>query len=315
MIHKQFFFLVISFCCINVYAQRITVAQDGTGNFTTVQAAFNSIPLQNKKPVSIFVRNGIYVEKLRLDSSKNFVTLTGEDPFKTILSFNDHTGKLSPRGDTINTYSSESFLLQASDFTARNITFRNDAGFNAGQAVAVQVAGDKIIFKNCRFVGNQDVLFAVSPSGREYFEQCYIEGTTDFIFGAATVWFEKCHIHSKKNSHVTAASTPREHAFGFVFNQCIFTADSTLKSVSLGRPWRPYASVTYINCYMDRHILPEGWNNWKNPENEKTARFSEYGSYGPGASASTRFAWTKQLTDDEVKRFTLKNVFGNWTPK
>lgn len=262
------------------------------------------------------MRNGTYYEKLRLDSSKNFITLIGEDKFNTIITYNDHTGKISPRGDTINTYTSETFLMRANDFTAENITFQNDAGFNAGQAVAVQVFGDKAVFRNCRFIGNQDVLFTVNANSRQYYEHCYIEGTTDFIFGAATAWFQQTHIHSKKNSHITAASTPRDHPFGYVFYDCILTADSTLRNVTLGRPWRPFASVTYLHTYIDRHIIPQGWNNWNNNvANEKTARYAEYKNYGPGANPGKRFAWTRQLTDEEAKQYTIENVFGDWNPK
>lgn len=314
---KSILLLFIAFILntvLSAQGKRMVVANDGSGQFKTVQAAFDAVPINNKLPITIFVKNGIYYEKLQLDSSKKFITLTGEDKFKTILSYNDHTGKLSPLGDTINTRTSQSFLLKADNFTAINICFRNDAGFSAGQAVAIQVYADRTVFKNCRFLGNQDVLFPSKPGTRQYFEHCYIEGTTDFIFGPSTAWFQQCHIHSKKNSHLTAASTPAETRFGYVFNDCILTGDSSLGNVSLGRPWRPHASVTYINCYIDRHILPEGWNNWKNEANEKTARFSEFRSYGPGANPSKRFAWTKQLTEEEAKQFTLKNVFGNWNP-
>jgi pectinesterase len=295
--------------------KKIIVAKDGTGNYTTVQAAFDAVPLSNKKLVIIYVRNGTYQEKLHLDSSKNFVTLIGEDKFKAVLTYNDHSGKISPKGDTINTYTSESFLMKANDFKAENITFQNNAGFNAGQAVAVQVFGDKAVFRNCRFLGFQDVLFTSNPQSRQYYEHCYIEGTTDFIFGSSTVWFQQCHIHSKKNSHVTAASTPKENLYGYIFNDCVLTADSSLNKVSLGRPWRPYSSVTYLNTYVDKHITPQGWDNWRNPENEKTARYAEYKSYGPGANSSKRFTWIRQLTDKEAERYTLKNVFYSWNPK
>lgn len=313
---KSLFLIAFSLTALFSLAQkRVVVAQDGSGNFKTVQQAFNSIPANNKKPITVFVKSGIYKEKLHLDSSKTFVTLIGEDKFNTILTYDDHTGKVSPKGDTINTRTSCSFLIKANDFTAKNITFQNDAGFTAGQAVAVEADGDRNAFFNCRFVGFQDVLFTNNEKSRQYYRQCYIEGTTDFIFGSSTVWFEQCHIHSKKNSHVTAASTPKENVFGYVFNDCVLTGDSTLHGVSLGRPWRPYANVVYIHCYIGQHIIPQGWSNWNQTENYKTTRYAEYKNYGPGAAIEQRVTWSKQLTEEEAKRYTLKNIFGNWNPE
>ncbi|MGZ3951333.1 MAG: pectinesterase family protein [Flavisolibacter sp.] len=294
---------------------KIVVAKDGSGNYRTVQDAIQSIPSNNKKPVTIYVKNGIYKEKLRLDSTKRFVTLIGEDKFSTILTFDDHTGKVSPKGDTINTRTSSSILIKANNFTARDITFQNDAGFNAGQAVTVEADGDRDAFFNCRFLGFQDVLFTNNDKSHQYYKNCYIEGTTDFIFGSSTVWFEQCHIHSKKNSHVTAAATPKENAFGYIFNDCVLTGDSTLHSVSLGRPWRPYAAVVYIHCYIGQHIMPQGWANWNQTDNYKTTRYAEYKNYGPGAVVAQRVNWSRQLTDDEAKQYTLKSIFGNWDPE
>lgn len=295
--------------------KRITVAQDGSGNFKTLQAAFDVLPYFSKTKYIIFIKNGVYKEKLHLDSGKNFVTLTGEDKFKTVLTWNDHTGKISPKGDTINTRTSATFVVKANDFTAGNLTIQNDAGFTAGQAVGLEVQGDKAIIKNCRIIGNQDVLFTNSDNSRQYYRNCYIEGTTDFIFGSSTVWFEQCHIHSKKNSHITAASTPKEHAFGYVFNDCMLTGDTSLNKVSLGRPWRPYASVTYIHCYIGPHIYPQGWSAWNNQETYKLSRYAEYQNYGPGAKPGSRVNWSRQLTEEEVKKFTFKKVFGNWNPE
>ena len=153
-----------------------------------------------------------------------------------------------------------------------------------------------------------------SEKSRQYYKDCYIEGTTDFIFGAATAWFENCHIHSKKNSHVTAASTPQAHAYGFVFNDCVLTGDSTLHNVSLGRPWRPYATVIYMHTYIGQQIKKEGWSNWNNTESYKTARYAEHENYGPGAPATSRVSWSKQLTDSEAGMITLKKVFPGWDP-
>ncbi|GAA4321554.1 pectinesterase family protein [Flaviaesturariibacter amylovorans] len=308
--------LLMLVATLSAGAQRtLVVAADGSAPFRTVQTAFDAVPLHNRKPVTIHIRPGVYKEKLRLDSTKRFVTLIGEDAFTTVLTFDDHTGRISPRGDTINTYTSASFFAEASDFRARNITFDNSAGYSAGQAVAIQILGDRVQFEGCRFTGNQDVLFPARPATRQYFAHCYIEGTTDFIFGPSTAWFEQCHINSKRNSHVTAASTPQEQAFGYVFNRCILTTDSTvLTKVSLGRPWRPYASVTYLRCYMGGHILPEGWNNWRNPANEKTARFAEFASFGPGAQPAARAPWIRQLNAAAARIITLKAVFGDWDP-
>ncbi len=288
-----------------------TVAKDGSGDYRTVQEAFNAVPYNNKKPITIIIGEGIYKEKLLLDSTKNFVTLIGGNKFKTILTYDDHTGKLSPKGDTINTRTSWSFKMLADNFTASNITFQNDAGFSAGQAVAVEVVGDKATFHNCRFIGNQDVLFASSES-RQYYQLCYIEGTTDFIFGPATAWFDQCHIHSKKNSHITAASTPKEKKWGYVFNDCILTGDTSLHSVSLGRPWRPYASVVYMRCFIGEHIKPEGWSNWNNTENYKTTRYAEYKNYGPAADPLKRVSWARQLTDEEARELNIRTFFGDW---
>ncbi|HWK03142.1 MAG TPA: pectate lyase [Puia sp.] len=295
--------------------QYLTVAQDGSGDYTTVQAALDAIPLHNTRKITLFIKNGLYREKLHLDSTKDLVTLIGEDQSNTILTYDDHPGKVSPQGDSINTRSSYSFLIRADEFSAQQITFRNDAGFSAGQAVALEVQGDRARFSNCRIVGNQDILFLNSDKSRQYYQNCYIEGTTDFIFGAATAWFSGCRIHSKKNSHLTAASTPQEHLYGFVFYDCTLTGDTSIHNASLGRPWRPYASVTYLHCYIGPFIRPEGWSNWNNTENYRTARYSEYRNYGPGSDTTSRVSWSHQLTDAAAQRITFKNIFGDWNPE
>lgn len=292
--------------------KKVTVAQDGSGDYKTVQAAFDAVSAKNKKQVIIYIKNGVYKEKLHLDSGKNFVKVIGQDKFKTILTYNDHTGKISTTGQVINTRTSASCVIKANDFTVENITLQNDAGFTAGQAVGLEVQGDRAIIKNCRIIGNQDILFTSHDKSRQYYEDCYIEGTTDFIFGSSTAWFEKCHIHSKKNSHVTAASTPRENPYGYVFNECVLTSDSSLRNVSLGRPWQPYSSVTYLHCYIDKHIIPAGWDNWKKPENEKTARYSEYESFGPGANKADRAKWSRQLSEAEAGGIIKEKVLGSW---
>ncbi|HEX6332654.1 MAG TPA: pectinesterase family protein, partial [Flavisolibacter sp.] len=308
------FLVVCSFVGIS-QQQNMIVACDGSGTYRTVQEALNAVPEGNSKPVTIYVRNGVYREVIIVDATKHFVRLVGEDPVKTILTFDNHAGTRMPNGDTLNTWTCASFFVYGNDFHAENITFRNNAGFTAGQAVALRVEGNRASFYNCRMTGFQDVLFLSGSGVKHYFRDCYIEGTTDFIFGAATAVFKNCHIHSKKNSHVTAASTNSIIPFGFVFFDCRLTADSSVNKVSLGRPWSPTASVTYINTWMDSHIIPEGWNNWRNPANELTARYAEYKSSGPGARPESRVKWAKQLTEEEVRKYTLVNILGDWNPE
>ncbi|GAB3332915.1 pectinesterase family protein [Hymenobacter humi] len=295
-------------------AGTITVAQDGSGNFRTLQEAVDAVPNQSQQPVTIFVKKGTYREKLVVPTLKTRIRLVGEGAENTVITFDDHTGDAAGH----NTYNSHSVLVQANDFTAENLTFENTAGYTAGQAVALHLEGDRCTFRNCRMVGNQDVLFLAADNRRQYFKDCYIEGTTDFIFGSSTAVFDHCTIKSKKNSFITAASTTPQQPFGFVFLNCKLTADTALaKKVYLGRPWRPNAKVVYINTEMGSHIVPAGWDNWKNPENEKTAYFAEYKSTGPGANPKARVAWSHQLTGKEARRYTLKAIFDAkepWNP-
>jgi polygalacturonase/pectin methylesterase-like acyl-CoA thioesterase len=301
---------MVTFFMLCITKVWLTVAADGSGDYRTVQAALDAATAG----CVITVKAGVYREKLQLDSAKDHVTLIGEDAATTILTYDDHPGMVAPNGDSINTRNSYSFRVLADDFTARNITFRNDAGFSAGQAVGVEARGDRAVFVNCRIIGNQDILFLNSDRSRQYYDSCYIEGTTDFIFGSATAWFEHCHIHSKKNSHVTAASTPREHPYGFAFDHCTLTGDSTLDRVSLGRPWRPYASVVYLHCWLGGHIFPDGWANWNKTDNYKTTRYAEFDNEGPGAKPAARVTWSRQLSASEAARITPHTVFGDWNP-
>jgi pectinesterase len=312
-------FLTFLFSFLAAFAsaqfKKLVVAKDGSGNYKTVQEALNAIPSGNKSPFSIYIKSGTYKEVIIVDATKENIRFYGEGAGKTILTFDNHAGSKLANGDTLNTWTCASVFIYGNDFHAENISFENTAGFTAGQAVAVRVEGNRASFINCQFKGNQDVLFLSGSGVKNYFRDCYIEGTTDFIFGAATAVFKNCHIHSKKNSHVTAASTNSIIPFGFVFFNCRLTADSNIKKVSLGRPWSPTASVTYLNCFLGSHILPEGWNNWKNPANELTARYAEYNSSGPGSNPASRVKWARQLTKEEAANFTISNILGNWEPE
>jgi len=307
---KTLFFLLIS---ITAFSQKkIVVSQDPLSKFKTIQSAIDEVSFGNKEIITIYVKKGVYRERVVVDTRKNNISLIGENKESTIITFNNHSGVKLENGDTLNTWTCASFFIYADNFHAENLTFENNAGSTAGQAVAVRIEGDRASFKNCDIRGFQDVLFLSGNGVKQYFKKCYIEGTTDFIFGASTAVFDSCHIHSKKNSHITAASTNSIVPFGFVFRNCTLTADSNINKVSLGRPWTPTASVTYLSCWMDKHIIPEGWNNWKNPANEATARYAEFNSIGPGANKEMRVKWSKQLSNEEAEKFNLKNILGEW---
>ncbi len=305
------------------YPTSFTVAQDGSGNYATIQEAINAVRDLSQQTVTIHIRNGIYREKLVIPSWKTNIVLLGQSADSTIITWNDHTGKPYPGGrDLVGrkeymTFTSYTLLVQGNDIRLENLTIENSAG-RIGQAVALHAEGDRIIVRNCRLLGNQDTLYAATEGSRQYYDRCLIEGTTDFIFGEATAIFESCTIKSKTNSYITAASTRPATKYGFVFFRCDLTADSVQRRVFLGRPWRPYAKTVFIECRLGEHIRAEGWENWRNPGNEATAYYAEYRNTGPGADRSKRVTWSHQLTKKERKQYTLERVFdgnGGWVPQ
>lgn len=291
-------------------AKSVTVAADGSGDYKTVGEAINAAPTGGTARFVIRIKPGTYREKLHVPADKGPISFLGEDAATTILTFGDHARTPGPDGKPLGTSKSASILIQAPDFVAENITFANSAG-PVGQAVAVNVWSDRGVFRKCRFLGAQDTL--LTNRNRQYFEDCYITGTVDFIFGASAAWFERCRIHCRSNGYITAASTPENQPFGYVFSHCTVTAEPGIQ-VYLGRPWRPYASVTYLNTELPAEIRPAGWENWGNPENEKTARYAEYQSAGPGARPPARVSWSRQLTDAAAAAITPEKALGGWNP-
>ena len=289
------------------------VASDGSGDFTTVQAAINAVPDGNTSMFIIYIKKGIYKECITISTLKAFITFIGEDVENTKLTFDNYSSKKDSAGKEFGTTGSSSVFVNGDNISFENITFENSSG-PVGQAVAVNVRGNKVAFKNCRFLGFQDTLYTKGAT-LQYYKNCYIEGTVDFIFGAATAVFDNCKLHSKLNGGaVTAASTPEGNKYGYVFINCKLTADSPPGSVMLGRPWRPFAKTVFIQCDMDEHIKPEGWNNWGKIENEKTAYYAEYKSTGKGGDPGNRLPWSHQLTDSEAKQYTVHNILGDWKP-
>ena len=288
------------------------VAKDGSGDFFTVQEAVNAAPDYCKHDeTTIYIKDGVYEEKVTIPANKQRLHLIGQSAGKTVITWSDYAQKIGSTGYEMGTSATSTVFLYASDFLAENLTIENASGEgkSIGQACAITVDGDRVAFINCRFVANQDTIYTYGKGQRQYFKGCWIEGTTDFIFGASTCWFEDCTILSKKNSYVTAASTPEWEKFGYVFNNCRLIHDENTDKVYLGRPWRSFAKTVFINCELGEHILKEGWHNWGKPYAEKTAFYAEYGSKGPGAaSKNERVKWSHQLKDKEIREYTPANV-------
>lgn len=289
----------------------IVVSRDGTGNFRTLQEAIESARAFMDYTVTIYVKNGVYKEKVIVPSWVENIDIIGEDRDKTIITYDDHAN-INKMG-TFRTYTVK---VEGSDITFKNLTIENNVA-QLGQAVALHTEGDRLKFINCRILGNQDTIYTGAKFTRLYFKDCYIDGTTDFIFGPSTALFEDCIIHSKRNSYVTAASTPKEAKYGYVFKHCKLTAEPGVDKVYLGRPWRPYAYTLFIECELGKHIVLAGWHNWGKQSNEETARYMEYKNTGEGANASERVAWSKQLTKKEAEAVTVDAIFrtqSDWNP-
>ena len=291
----------------------LRVAADGSGQYKTVQAALNTLSNSNTTPTQIRIKPGTYREKLSV--TKPFVTFCGETgkTSSTILTYNDGASTSNGSGGTIGTSGSASVTIKANDISMENITIENSFGVGS-QAVALLAQGQRLQFRNCRLLGNQDTLY--THSGTQYYRDCHIQGTVDFIFGAATAVFENNTIHSVGGgSALTAPSTEQTVPYGLVFLGGKVTAASNVAkgSAALGRNWRPYGAAAYIRTELGQHISAVGWV--KMSENTlDTARFSEYLTTGAGANPSARAAQSKQLTAAQAATYTISNIFGSWTP-
>lgn len=293
------------------------VARDGTAEFRNIDDAIEVCRAFMEYHKVIFVKKGTYKEKLIVPSWLTNIEIYGEDRDNTIITYDDHANVFIPGTDRkMGTFRTYTVRVDGNDITFRNITIENNAA-RLGQAVALHTQGDRLTFVNCRILGNQDTVYTGGINTRLYFKDCHIEGTTDFIFGPSTAWFENCTILSRTDSYITAASTPQNVEYGYVFNRCKIVAAEGVSKVYLGRPWRPYAHTLFMNCQLGKHILPVGWHNWSNTQNETTARYCEYDNHGEGAATKERAAWTRQLTRKEAAKVTPENVFrqnGGWIP-
>ena len=284
--------------------QNLVVASDGSGDFTSIQEAIDHCKAFPNQRITILIKNGVYKEKIKVHEWNTNLTLVGESKEKTIITFDDYFNKIGlGRNSTFYTYT---MLVDADDVVLKNLTIENSSG-EVGQAVALAVTSNRVGVVNCRLLGNQDTLYATG-TGKQYYKNCYIEGTTDFIFGSATAFFENCQIHSKKDSYITAASTPKDASYGYVFYRCELTSNENVTQVYLGRPWRVHAQTVFINCVLGKHIVSEGWHNWSKPEAEKTVFYAEYQNLGAGANVKNRVSWSNQLTQKQAKKHAIEKV-------
>ncbi len=298
----------------------IVVDRTGHGDYMTVQDAINAVPnYSHDKITTILIKAGTYKECIDIPHTKFRMKIMGQGADRTILTYDNYAEKMWPDNDfKVGTSGSASIYIHSSYVTFEDITFENTAGEGKGigQAVAVFTDGDFLFFRRCRFIGNQDTLYTYGRYGkdggikRNYFLDCYIEGTTDFIFGPSIAYFENCHIHSKKNSYVTAASTLEGQKYGYVFKNCRLTAAPGIDKCYLGRPWGAYAKTVFIDCELGGHIVPDGWHDWEKdgkPDTKKNSYYAEYGSTGPGARGP-RVKWAHALKAKDLKDYTFEKV-------
>lgn len=311
----------------------ITVAKDGSGAYTSIQEAIDSIQML---PETIFVKKGTYHERVEINTP--FLTIEGEDAKDTVIEYDYYANMILENGEKRGTFRSYTMLITADHFTCKNITVANTSGFGkqVGQAIAVYAEGDHILFSGCRLLGHQDTLFTgplpneeAKAGGfkgptesaprrlcRQIYENCYIEGEVDFIFGSAAAYFDNCTLYSLNrnmdtNGYVTAPSTYENQKYGYVFNNCHFKSNCPDNTVYLGRPWRIFAKTVLIHCELDGHIKNEGFHDWNKPESHDTVFYAEYDCYGKGYTPELRAGFVRQLSADEAKEYTLEQFKEN----
>lgn len=292
----------------------ITVSKSGSEGYSSLQEALDSIPQGQVSEVTVRIKPGVYEEKVTVRKEAPPILLLGEDPESTVISWSDNAHTLGPDGEPLGTFRSGTLNVFAEGFTAENLTIRNASGPGTGQAVAAFVDAGQAVFRRVRLLGDQDTLY--TGQGRQYYDNCYIEGDVDYIFGAATALFERCHLHNKRSrGYITAASTPADAKFGYVFLDCRITGGEGVSEVYLGRPWRDHAHVAFIRTSMDNSVTGEGWHNWGQPQREPTSRYEEFASSGPGAKPEARVSWSRQLTPEEAAGYRVLSVLDGWHPE
>ena len=302
----------------SVSAPDATVAADGSGDYTSLQEAISKAPLRtgaNDPRWIIRVKPGIYRERIYVQRERGHLLVRGDDAANTTVTFDLHANLPGPDGRPLGTFATPTVHIDGDGMIWENLTLANTAG-PVGQALALRADGDRLVFRRCRFLGWQDTMLL--NRGRHHFEDCYIEGHVDFIFGAATAYFSRCHLHVLRDGYITAASTPEGTPHGFVFADCrITTGPEVVKGIYLGRPWRAFARTVFLRTELTGNIRAEGWHNWNKPDAEKTTFYAEFASTGPGANDAARVPWAKSLTEATAAALTPASVLSGadaWDP-
>ena len=301
------------------------VAADGSGQYQSVQDAISAAPMRTgaaDPPWVILVKPGTYHERVYVQRERGNITVVGEDAATTVITYDLHAKLPGPDGKPIGTFRTPTVQVDGDGMTWENLTMANHAGEpgprlvgpDVAQALALRVDGDRVTFRHCRFLGWQDTILV--NRGRHYFADCYIEGSVDFIFGAATAYFDRCHLHCLKDGYITAASTPEGQPYGFVLADCTITGAEGVKSY-LGRPWRDFARTVFVRTEMSGVVRAEGWHNWNKPAAEKTAHYAEFACTGPGSTRAGRVKWREKPPSGDAARYTPEAVLGGadgWRP-
>lgn len=289
----------------------ITVSINGSADFTSVQAAIDSIPENNRKNVTIRISAGCYIEKVVVPATKQFITFQGEGRDVTVIEWHDRASDRGANGQQLRTYRTASVTVFANYFSARNISFKNTApapmpGKQGWQAVAFRISGDKAYFSGCGFYGAQDTL--CDDAGRHYFRECYIEGSIDFIFGNGRSMYKDCQLHSIATRFGSIAAHGRkspDEKTGFAFVGCRVTGTG---QIYVGRAMGQYSRIVYSFTYFDDVVARGGWDDWDHASNKnKTVFFGVYRCFGPGAAATRGVSWARELEYDEAHRFLVKS--------
>lgn len=307
------------------------------GQFSTIQEALDDLECHPDTVRRILVHPGVYEEQVTVRVPG--VTICGESretTEQTVITYALGARTILEDGKKRGTFRTYTMFVDTPDVTLENLTIENGAGpgTEVGQAIALYADGDRLCVRGCRLLGWQDTLFtaplppkeiekdgfigpkqfAPRTKTRQYYEDCYIEGEVDFIFGGAMAWFENCTLFSKNvdreiKGYVTAPSTPEGQRFGYVMSHCRFESNCPQETVYLGRPWREWAKVVLLNCEIGAHICAEGWNDWGKELAHETSFFAEYGCQGEGADLSNRPDWTHRLTKAQAEEYTVAKMF------